>query len=489
MRISGKILLTLAFTMPFVFGAKVSAKDAPQKCSLIVNAYPDQSDGKISRFIYGHFSEHLGHCIYGGFWVGENSNIPNTRGIRNDVVEALKKSKIPVLRWPGGCFADEYHWRDGIGPRDKRPRMVNTNWGNVTEDNSFGTHEFLDLCEQLGCEPYICGNVGSGTVEEMKDWVEYITFDGISPMADMRRQNGHDKPWHLKFFGVGNESWGCGGCMKPEYYSDVYSRYQSFIKNYPGNEIYKIACGSYADELHWTEVLMRDCGSRMNGLSLHNYVGPGDNNSATVFGEKEWFTLMKNGLKYDDIISAHSAVMDRYDPLKKVGLIFDEWGAWYAVEPGTNPAFLYQQNTLRDAMLTGTTLNIFNRHCDRVKMANIAQTVNVLQSLVLTDSEKILLTPTYHVYEMYSVHQDADMLESKLSCGYYHCGTDSIPAVNVSVSRDSAGKIHISLCNLDPAKPAELESELRGIKAGKISGRILTAPEMNTYNTFEKRKM
>ena len=188
---------------------------------IIVNTLDKKN--KINRNIYGNFSEHLGRCIYNGVYVGENSDIPNVNGMRTDVVEALKNIKLPVLRWPGGCFADEYHWKDGIGPKENRKKMINTHWGGVVEDNSFGTHEFLELCRQIGCEPYINGNVGSGTVQEMSEWMEYMTFDGVSPMAALRAENGHAEPWKVKYFGVGNESWGCGGNMRTSYYADLYA--------------------------------------------------------------------------------------------------------------------------------------------------------------------------------------------------------------------------------------------------------------------------
>ncbi|MBN2329783.1 MAG: alpha-N-arabinofuranosidase [Candidatus Omnitrophica bacterium] len=451
---------------------------------LVVDA--DLGSETINKNIYGHFAEHLGGCIYGGVWVGEDSPIPNTRGIRNDVVEALKDLDIPVLRWPGGCFADEYHWMDGIGPKEKRPPMVNTHWGMVTENNHFGTHEFLDLCEMLGLEPYICGNVGSGSVLEMQQWVEYITFDGDSPMANLRRQNGRKEPWKVKFWGVGNESWGCGGNMTPEYYADLYQRYQTYLRNFSGNRLYKIACGSYGTRFDWTEVLMKKAGRRMNGLSLHYYCGSGKKSrSATDFEEEDWFAQLQRALEMDEILAAHSAIMDQYDLEKRVGLIVDEWGAWHAVEPGTNPGFLYQQNSLRDALVAGLTFNIFNRHCERVQMANIAQTINVLQAMVLTQGEKMLLTPTYHVFEMFKGHQDAVLLPAYLQCGDYQFGNEKIPMLNASASRSREGSILISLCNLDPNNSAELDCELRGADPSSVLARVLTADAITAHNTFD----
>jgi len=479
--------ICLLISMGLVSGSGLSTEETKKVDRLVINA--DQGKETISKFIYGHFAEHLGRCIYGGFWVGENSPIPNTHGIRNDVIEALKKIKIPVLRWPGGCFADTYHWKDGIGPKEKRPTIINVHWGGVTENNHFGTHEFLDLCEQLGCEPYICGNVGSGTVQEMQEWIEYITFDGKSPMNDLRRNNGREKPWSLKFFGIGNENWGCGGSMRPEFYADLYRRFQTYVRNYSKNRIYKIACGSYEDNREWTEILMREAGNMMSGLSLHYYTVPGGwgkKNSATLFSEKEWFETMKKALRMEELIKMHSTIMDRYDSKKHVGLIVDEWGTWYEVEAGTNPAFLYQQSTLRDALVTGLTLNIFNNHCDRVKMANLAQTINVLQAVILTQDEKMILTPTYHVFDMYKVHQEATLLPTNLEAKDYQFEGDKIPALSVSASRDGSGAIHISLCNLDPDNSAKMEIELRGSMAKTVTGQILTSADMKTHNTFEK---
>ncbi|MCX6902584.1 MAG: alpha-N-arabinofuranosidase, partial [Verrucomicrobia bacterium] len=442
-------------------GLAGAAESAATANKLVIHA--DQGKETINRNIYGHFSEHLGRCIYEGYWVEPNSKIKNVRGIRQDVVAALQKTKIPVLRWPGGCFADEYHWKDGIGNRSKRPTMVNTHWGGVTENNHFGTHEFLDLCEQLGCEPYICGNVGSGTVQELAQWVEYVTFDGISPMADWRRANGRKAPWAVKYWGVGNENWGCGGNMTPEFYADQYKRYGTYVRNFGSNRVFKIACGPNGPNTNWTEVLMREAGKRMNGLALHYYCGSGKKTkSATQFDEEDWFWQLSKALRMNELIAQHSAIMDRHDPQKKVALVVDEWGAWHDVEPGTLRGFLYQQNTIRDALVAGVTLNIFNQHADRVKMANIAQTINVLQAMILTDKAKMILTPTYHVFEMYAVHQDAKLLPTELQSNDYLMGPDKIPNVSASASRDKAGRIHVTLCNLNPHAAAEVSCELLG---------------------------
>lgn len=454
---------------------------------VVVNA--DVSKGKIDKNIYGHFAEHLGRCIYEGLWVGEDSPIPNTNGIRNDVLGALKDLNIPVLRWPGGCFADEYHWKDGVGPREERKRMVNTHWGGVVENNHFGTHEFMKLCELLETEPYINGNVGSGTVQEMSEWVEYMTFDGESPMANWRQENGQENAWNLKYFGVGNENWGCGGNMRPEYYADLYRRFQTYVRNYGDNKIFKIAGGANVDDFNWTEVLMREAARFMDGLSLHYYVCPGgfDNKGDAVrFSDKEWEMSMQKAVFMEELIEKHSTIMDKYDPEKRVAMIVDEWGAWYDVEPGTNPGFLYQQNTVRDAVIAGVTLNIFNNHNDRVRMANIAQTVNVLQSMVLTDEDKMLLTPTYHVFRMYKVHQDAERVSLDLDTKMLSVDGEKYPQVSVSASKAADGTVNISLCNLDKDNDVEVDFELRGIELlGHMTGEVITSKKMNDHNTFE----
>jgi len=476
--------ISLLAVLALAWAASVQADEAP--CQLTVHA--DKPGPVINRNIYGQFAEHLGHGIYGGIWVGEDSPIPNTRGMRNDVIAALRNLRVPVVRWPGGCFADEYHWKDGIGPRSSRPSMINTHWGGVVENNAFGTHEFLDFCELIGAEPYITGNLGSGTVQEMQEWVEYMTSDADSPMADLRRKNGRNEPWKIKYFAIGNENWGCGGDMRPEYYADEFRRYNIFIKNFSGNQIARIACGSSSDDYAWTDTVMKIAGKRANGLSLHYYTVKDDNwkkkGSATEFGESEWFAMLSQTLKMEELVTRHSEIMDRYDPARKVGLMVDEWGAWYDVEPGTNPGFLYQQNSLRDALLAGINLNIFHEHAERVQMSNIAQMVNVLQSMILTDGPKMVLTPTYHVFAMYNVHQGARLLPTDLAGPEYRFGGKAMPAISVSASSDVQGRIHISLCNADPHEPVTVACRLAGANPTKVSGTVLTANQISAHNTF-----
>lgn len=462
---------------------------------LVINA--DRKLSHINKELQGHFSEHLGRCIYEGLYVGENSEIPNVNGMRTDVVEALKQIRIPVLRWPGGCFADEYHWKDGIGPKEGRKKIVNTHWGGVVEDNSFGTHEFFELCRQLGCETYINGNMGSGTVQEMSEWVEYMTFEGVSPMADLRTKNGHKEAWTVDYFGVGNENWGCGGNMNPDFYGNMYRRYQTYVRNYAGNKpIQKIACGANVDDYEWTEEVMKTTFHRnepgqhgfMDGLSLHYYTHPGgweNKGSATEFDEKKWYQTMKKTWYMDELITRHGAIMDKYDPEKEVGMIVDEWGTWFDVEPGTNPGFLYQQSTMRDALVAGINLNIFNKHSDRVKMANIAQMINVLQAVILTEGSKMIKTPTYHVFDMYKYHQDADLLDSTLETETVGLEEENmVPNLSESVSVDADGVMHITMTNLDLEHAYPIETTILGKKAESIEAQIVTQ-EMHAKNTFE----
>lgn len=437
----------------------------------------DKKGPTISKYIYGQFAEHLGRCIYEGVWVGHDSEIPNVNGIRSDVVAALKQINVPVVRWPGGCFADEYHWKDGIGPKENRKKIVNTHWGGVTEDNTFGTHEFFDLIDQLDCEAYVNGNVGSGTVYEMQEWVDYITNPGESPMASLRRENGRQEPWKMAFFGVGNESWGCGGNMRPEYYADLYRQYQTYVRQYGQEKNYKIACGPNIDDYHWMEVLMKQATPFMDGISLHHYALTGaweDKGPALNFAESQWYSLLDSAKKMDELITKHSTIMDKFDPEKRVGLIVDEWGSWLAVEPGTNPGFLYQQNTIRDAMVAAITLNIFHKHADRVQMANIAQMVNVLQAMLLTDGEDMLKTPTYHVFDLYQNHQDAELITSY---------GEKNQSVSYTISK-KAGQLTISLCNTSVDQEVTVELKKDNGPYKKLEGRYMVATEMDAHNTF-----
>ena len=451
----------------------------------VITLNPARSKGTINKNIYGHFSEHLGRCIYQGLYVGEGSPIPNVRGIRSEAVAALKKIGVPVLRWPGGCFADEYHWEDGIGPKETRRRMVNTHWGGVVEDNSFGVHEFMDLCEQIGCEPYINANVGSGTVREMADWVEYMNSDGDSTVVRRRRANGRENAWGVKYWGIGNENWGCGGNMRPEYYADEFRRYQTYCRTWGETRPFKIACGASDFDFRWTEVLMERAGKYMDGLSLHYYTVCGDTwatkGSATDFTVTEYYKTLFKAARMDPLITGHDEIMNRTDPKKRVGLIVDEWGTWYQVEPGTNPGFLYQQNTMRDALVAAITLNIFNRHCDRVIMANLAQTVNVLQSVLLTEGDKVVLTPTWHVFDLFRAHQDSREIDCFVQTETVGEAEWQLPQISASASEKN-GMVTITVANVSADAPAEVE--WKGISAKTARGRVLTGA-INALNDFD----
>jgi alpha-N-arabinofuranosidase len=479
------VLAAICFATPLARSSRAQTTEA-HKATLTVRL--DQPRWVINRNLYGHFAEHLGRLIYDGIWVGEGSPIPNTRGIRNDVVTALKELHVPLLRWPGGCFADEYHWRDGIGPRDQRPRRPNSSWGGI-DTNAFGTHEFLDLCEMLGADAYINGNVGSGTPQEMMEWIEYMTSDADTDLANLRRRNGRAKAWKIPYFAVGNETWGCGGNMRPEYYADIYRQYATFIKDHSGNRIQKLASGGYDENYKWTEVLMSQAAKQMDGLSLHYYTLPtgkwDKKGSATQFDEKEWHATLARTLRIDEFIQKHIAIMDKYDPEKRVGLMVDEWGTWYDSEPGRDMGALYQQNTLRDAMVAAVNFNIFHKHGERVRMTNIAQMINVLQAMILTDKEKIVLTPTYHVFRMYRVHQGATMIPFELNAPEYKLGDASVPSLSATASRDKEGRLHLSVVNLDANRAAEVTATLSGPMLKTVTGEVLTAPAINSMNTFD----
>ncbi|MBD5214382.1 MAG: alpha-N-arabinofuranosidase [Bacteroidales bacterium] len=475
-----------------IFLAAATSASAKGSASVSVEWNPFSTD-TIMPEIYGQFAEHLGTCIYGGLWVGPDSDIPNTDGYRNDVLDALRQLHIPVMRWPGGCFADEYHWMDGIGPKAGRPRMVNNNWGGTVEDNSFGTHEFFNLCELLGCEPYLSGNVGSGTVEELAKWVEYITAED-GPMATLRKKNGRQKPWHLKYLGVGNESWGCGGDMLPEYYADLFRRYGVYCRNYDGNRLFKIASGASDYDYRWTEVLMKKAASKMDGISLHYYTvfsWSEPKGSAIDFTADQYYWALAKCLEIEKVIKHHATIMDVYDPSKRVALMVDEWGTWWDEEPGSIKGHLYQQNSMRDAMVAALSLNVFHKFTDRVRMANIAQVANVLQSMVLTKGPEMVLTPTYYVFKMYAPHQGARVLPLDIKCDSRQVPSErsskprTLPTVSATAS-EKDGVITISLTNVDLKEACEVNIPVESLKVKSVSGEILTAPDMTAYNDFGK---
>ncbi|TYT25238.1 alpha-N-arabinofuranosidase [Luteimonas viscosa] len=478
-------LRTLALTSALIAGLAAAQDTTTATATLRA----DQPGETVSRYIFGQFAEHLGYGIYGGIWVGEDSKIPNTRGYRNDVVAALKALDVPVVRWPGGCFADEYYWRDGVGPRGERRVKVNTHWGGVIEPNSFGTHEFMDFTELLGTDAYVSGNTGSGSPREMAEWVEYMTFPKDSSLAEERRRNGRDQPWAVPFFGIGNEMWGCGGNMTAEHAANVHRQYQTFVKVPAGQKVTKVAAGANVDDYHWTETMMRIAGKHMDALSLHYYTllgGWPPRAHSFEFDEAAWIGTLKAALRMDELITKHSEIMDRHDPEKKVALYVDEWGTWYKGVDGVNPGFLHQQNTLRDALVASLHFDIFSRHAERVKMANIAQMVNVLQAMILTKDAQMLLTPTYHVFEMYKPWQDSTHLPFELETPEYRHGGIAVPAVHGSAVRGKDGKVYVALTNLDPDMAANVTASIRGLQATNVSGRVLTAGAITAHNSFDQ---
>jgi alpha-L-arabinofuranosidase len=488
LKLRGVVVFLLGVAELSTAAAQTPAQQSPAlAASAVLRA--DQPGAKIDRHLYGQFAEHLGRGIEEGVWVGEHSQIPNVRGFRNDVIAALRELHVPVVRWPGGCFADEYHWRDGIGPRASRPVTLNTNWGGVPETNAFGTHEFLDFAELIGADAYVNGNLGTGSAREMAEWLQYMTSDKPTALTAERARNGRPKPWKIAYFAVGNEAWGCGGDMTPEYYVDLYRRYANFLKAPMGARPVIIASGGNDNDTSWTTALISKVSRGMGAISFHYYTIPGDRWQAkgptTGFGEDQWISTLAHTLKMDDFINQNSAVMDKYDPAKKVAFAVDEWGTWYDPEPGREPGFLYQQNTLRDAVVAALNFNVFHRHADRVRLANIAQMVNVLQAMILTKGPQMLLTPTYHVFKMFAPFQDATYLPLDLSTPRYSLGSASVPAISGSAARLSSGEIAVALVNLDPNKVIPVSIALSGATVKSVAGTILTASAMDARNTFE----
>ncbi len=485
-RLSKRMTAIAAVLSLSLFAGAIEAKTLTASGTLKA----DQPGPTISRYIYGQFSEHLGRGIYDGVWVGENSKIPNVRGIRTDVVTALKAIKVPVIRWPGGCFADEYHWRDGIGPRDQRPVRKNNWWAGSPETNQFGTHEFMDFAEQVGADPYISINVGSSNPTEMREWVEYMTSTGQDTLANERRKNGHDGAWKIPVLGFGNEAWGCGGEMTPEFYSNELRRYSGFYHRNSENPTIRVASGANSTDYNWTDVVMKNASRSIDALSLHYYTIPKGNwdhkGAATGFSEQEWTDTFVQTLRMDEMITKHSATMDTYDPKKRVGLFVDEWGTWYDVEKGTEPGHLYQLNTLRDGVLAAANFNIFHHHADRVRLTAIAQTINVLQAMILTKDDQIALTPTYYAYKMYVPFQDSTALPLDITAPTFTMGDKTIPAFNISAAKGKDGKVYIGIANMDPNDDVALSLDLGTLVAKSVSGQVMTAPKMDAYNDIGK---
>jgi alpha-L-arabinofuranosidase len=457
----------------------------------------DQPGAPIDRNVFGQFAEHLGSGIYDGIWVGKDSRIANVRGIRSDVVAALRRLHVPNVRWPGGCFADEYHWRDGVGPASMRKSTVNSNWGGAIETNAFGTDEFMDFTSQIGSDAYISLNVGSGTPAEAAAWMAYMTADARTTAGRERAANGHAAPYNVRFVGIGNESWGCGGSMSPDYYVSQLKLYSRFAHNlnpaHAGeHSMWSIAVGADGANTDYVEAVMRAWKERpwswdMEAVSLHSYTSAGwpPKHPSTGFDEAEYALLLADTLHMDTLISRAATIMDRYDPHKKIALAVDEWGAWLAPLAGTNPGYLVQQNSLRDAILAALNLNIFARHADRVKMANIAQMINVLQAMIMTRGEKIVLTPTYHVFRLYVPFQDATFLPVRLAAGVYSSGSAKLPRVDAIAARDGQGRVWLAAVNLDAHESVTLHLATSAGEARSAVGEVLTAARVDSVNTFE----
>jgi alpha-L-arabinofuranosidase len=481
----GRAALLLAIA---AIATSLHAQERPAAtASAVVHA--ERPGARIDRHIYGQFAEHLGRGIYEGVWVGEDSPIPNVHGFRSDVVAALRDLHVPVVRWPGGCFADEYHWRDGIGPRSSRPVTLNTNWGGVPESNAFGTHEFLEFVGLIGAEAYINGNLGTGSAREMAEWLQYLTSDKPTALTAERARNGHPGPWKIAYFAVGNEAWGCGGNMTPDYYLDQFRRDATFLKAPEGARPTIVASGGHDDDTTWTQALISKAPRDLGAISFHYYTIPGDRwqvkGPATGFGEDQWISTFAHTLRMDGFITRNSAILDRYDPEKKVAFAVDEWGTWYDPEAGREPGFLYQQNTLRDAVVAALNFNIFHQHAERVRLAAVAQMVNVLQAMILTRDAQMVLTPTYHVFRMFQPFQDATLLPADLRAPAYSRGITSVPAISMSAARATDGAIMLSLVNLDPRTPLAFSAVIMGARPKHVRGDVLTAASMDARNTFE----
>jgi alpha-N-arabinofuranosidase len=443
----------------------------------------------IHPHLYGHFAEHLGSCVYEGIWVGEDSAIPNIDGIRTDVLSALKEIRPSVIRWPGGCFADDYHWEDGIGPQSERPNRVNIHWGNVVEPNAFGTHEFILFCRLLGAEPYLCGNVGGGHPRELRDWIEYCNYDGDSALARRRRENGSEEPFRVRYWGVGNENWGCGGEMKGGEYAEHYRRFAGYCRNFAGTDLFLIACGPNGNDVKWTRDVFDGLQGyrKLHGFSAHFYCGTAG--TSTEYSADQWYELIQRSLYMERLVVHQRALLDGYDPDRRIGLIVDEWGTWHPAAPDRNPAFLWQQNTVRDALVAAATLDIFNRHADKVVMSNIAQMINVLQAMILTDGPRMIVTPTYHVYRMYRNHQGGLSLRTAIEAEEIEFAASgqsrSLPRVMGSASRKGDAAL-ITLTHVHAGDATEVEIRLRDGEAANVTAETLASGDIRDRNTFDE---
>ncbi|HYK89980.1 MAG TPA: alpha-L-arabinofuranosidase C-terminal domain-containing protein [Acidobacteriota bacterium] len=448
-----------------------------QEQRIRINA--DVGIGTIRPELHGHFAEHLGSCTYGGLWVGKDSRIPNIDGYRKQAVEYLRELGIPVLRWPGGCFADDYHWRDGIGPREKRPRTVNIHWGNYTEDNSFGTHEFVGLCRLIGAEPYFAGNVGSGTPEELRDWVEYCNFPSGSALSDERVRNGSREPFRISYWGIGNENWGCGGNMTPEEYAAQYRRFAGYVRGFGNTRPFPIACGPNGNDTDWSRRFLDAMKGRRypSGFAMHFYSG--GKNVSTSFTIEAMQEQLSSFAKVEQAIKQQRALMDGYDPERRMGLLVDEWGVWDRMVPEEEKRYgrLWQQITVRSAVAAALGLNVFHRQADKLIMCNIAQIVNVLHSMLLTYEDQCIRTPAYYAFELLKAHR------AKIAV---HVENDDTTPLGLSASASVKEKeLVLSLVNPKHDTGTKVSCSLTGAAALSGKARILNDTDFNACNTFE----
>lgn len=459
---------------------------------LTVDVLLDEPVGTIKPSVYGQFTEHIGGVIYDGIWVGADSKIPNIGGIRKTLVDHVKRLGRVVVRWPGGCFADRYHWRDGIGPAAHRPRRFGR-WREATEPNTFGTHEFIRFCRLCEVEPYFAANVGTGSPEEFQQWVEYCNAPaGSTTLADERAASGDLAPLGVRYWGVGNESWGCGGKFTPEDYCREYRRFTEWLPEY-GVKPYLIAAGPNGNDLDWTRRFFAKWadGTRapIQGWAPHYYCGT--TGHALKFNADQWYEQLAKANQMEKLIVDQWNALAAHDPEHRIKLVVDEWGAWHPAGTEINPNHLFEQmGTLRDALVAALTLDTFNRHAEKVDMANVAQLVNNLHSLFLADGDKFVATPNFHVFEMYRPHHDATSVRIEVRAPAVAFGPAAAPGrifrIAGSASRSGRRALTLTLVHTHATEPAEIAIRLRGGSAASVRRTVLTHQELNAHNTFAR---
>ena len=468
----------------------------------------DEPLGTINPNMYGHFTEHLGGVIYDGVWVGPNSKVPNVDGIRKDLVDHMRKIKAPVIRYPGGCFADSYDWRDGVGPAEKRPRRTNF-WGG-TEANQFGTDEFVHFCQLVGSQPYLAANVRSLPAAEFYRWVEYCNSPAKSTtLADMRAAAGSADPYNVRYWGVGNESWGCGGNFTPQEYAVEFRRFATWVPDF-NKDLAFIASGPSDFSWDWTrgflEEIIRKGPGQINsiyGLALHYYTwnlsrgrtkdwdaGKGD---ALKFDPVDWYELLREGQVIESLINGHWQVMEEFDHDHHIKLIIDEWGPWY--RPGseqTKGNILEQTPTLRDAVFSAMTLDIFHQHPEKIAMANCAQLINCLNSLYLAHEDKFCITPVGHVFDMYAAHQGAQSLRTIFSTPEIHYDRDSKQASFAGLKGSASLRdkdLVLTVTNPHVSEPREATIAIRGASIQSATATVLSHTDLHAHNSLDQKNV